>query len=509
MLWFVRTFCIALLVGPLLWVALRPKDARVFFGRYFLAERGPLNLALFRIWLFFLLASRMWALDVDAIAAVPGALQVPPPGWQTIAQTVPLFSAKLGASARILGVLSACLACLGFRVRVFGPIATVAATYLLGLPNFLGKISHPGHIAVLCGFVVSASRCADALSIDALLANRRTGKLCPSLRGQLAVGYSLPLRICWLLFGVLYFFPGFFKAWIVGDQWVNGAQIVHKTARSVIADPTFNPIFELYNYPSLAAIAGIGTLVFEIGFVYLLFFDRLRWMAPAMGAGFHIGVKYLMRISFTEMLAVYPCFIEFEKLLSNLPLSSGVREHLGCVAPPLGEGDKRAQGTVQGAPMSAPAVQPPRLLPVALVGGCLIFLNILAGAARVHSWPISVFPLFANRLTVEDPRGPKQGKLSTRYELVVKSRGKQGRVPPSKFPEPVRGSQFNILLKRINNAEGLDRERLLEGTIHMLMRAGYDLGPGDTVSLYKTRRGLGSSGKRELTRRELIVRHEL
>lgn len=510
MLWFIRALCIVLLVGPLLWVAYQPRQAGAFFGRYFLAQRGPLNLALFRIWLFFLLACRMWELDVEAISAVPGALREPPPGWQSIAKSIPLFSAKFATSAQVVGVISAGFTCLGVRARVFGPIAAVAATYLLGLPNFFGKISHPGHVAVLCGFVVSVSRCSDALSVDALLATRKTGRPRLSLSGRLATGYSLPLRMCWLLFGVLYFFPGFYKAWRVGDQWVNGAQIIHKTVRSVIADPNFSPVFELYDHPMLAALAGIGTLVFEVGFVYLLFFERARWTAPVMGVGFHIGVKHLMRISFMEMLAVYPCFIEFEKLLSKLPLSPRVREHLGCVPPQRGEGGPAPEGAAQGVRGSEAVFRPPPISPAATVGGALIFFNILAGAAVVHSWPISVFPLFANRLTSEDPHGPKQAKVSTRYELIVKSdEGKRGRVPSSKFPEPVRGSQFDRLLKRISQAKGRHREQLLKGTVVMLKRAGYSLKEGDTITLYETKRRIDDSGKRKLTRRRLIVRHQI
>ena len=32
-------------------------------------------------------------------------------------------------------------------------------------------------------------------------------------------GYGLPVRVIWLLFGVLYFFPGFWKYWRSGLDW--------------------------------------------------------------------------------------------------------------------------------------------------------------------------------------------------------------------------------------------------------------------------------------------------
>ncbi len=127
---------------------------------------------------------------------------------------------------------------------------------------------------VLCALIISLSASGRALSLDALITTYRHGRVRLSMRSEPAVAYSLPLRLCWLMFGVSYFFPGLFKAIEAGDLWISGEAIAGHMTSAIATRAGFSPIFPLYDYPLLSSFFGIGTFVFELGFVFLLFSYR-------------------------------------------------------------------------------------------------------------------------------------------------------------------------------------------------------------------------------------------
>ena len=116
------------------------------------------------------------------------------------------------AAARWLFVVACALALVGAGTRVSAPCAVLLGVFVLGVPQFFGKLNHDHHVLWFAA-ILAASRCGDALSFDGW----RSG-----VRPAPDVAYGLPLRLCWVLVGVVYFFPGLWKAWVAGADWIAG-----------------------------------------------------------------------------------------------------------------------------------------------------------------------------------------------------------------------------------------------------------------------------------------------
>lgn len=307
----VRLAAVALLVAGVVWLTLSPAKARTILRGYFLARSGPLNLAIFRIVVFAGLFRQARRSDVDVLLAVPPVLRNVAPGWGWLDQGLALFDPTLAHAAALTTTIAAGLTVVGLGTRIAAPIAALGAVYLFGLQQFFTKVNHAGHAAMWAALVLSASACGDALSFDSLLRTWRRGRARLSMPAEPRVAYAFPLRICWLLFGIGYFFAGLAKLWDAGDQWLTSQAIV---ARLSLVEATS---FPLHEYPLLLVLGGAGTLFFELGFVFLLFSKWTRLAAIAMGLMFHLGVKVAMGINFTSMLRLYVGFIDFEWVLGR------------------------------------------------------------------------------------------------------------------------------------------------------------------------------------------------
>jgi hypothetical protein len=176
---------------------------------------SPLNLAVTRIAVFFLNAlftpRFLWFNDV------PRELMNPPFAWgAAVAPFVPM-----GTAGIIVGIafqMSALLAMVGLATRWSAAICSLLGLWVLGLPQLFGKIDHYHHFLWFAA-VLAVSPCADALSIDSFL-RRRSGA--PPSEATSA----LPLRTLWVLMGIIYFFPGYWKLRVF-QGWVSGDYVKH------------------------------------------------------------------------------------------------------------------------------------------------------------------------------------------------------------------------------------------------------------------------------------------
>lgn len=324
--------------------------------------------------------------------------------------------------------------------------ATVCALYLMGVPQCFGKISHHHHI-IWIGALLSVSRCADVLSVDAVWQALR-GR--PIEAGTRSTAYGLPIRFVWLFLGVLYFFPGFWKYVISGPQWFLSDNLQARMWLRMFVSPGWSPVFRADQFHLLSKVAGLTTIVWEIGFVFLVFSRWGRYVAAAGGLLFHTLVKWLLNISFWPMQAYYVVFLEWDKLLHGLarrvyrdPLvievepGHAVAERLVAVmrsldlfdtfsvqptATPLPSealgirsADNVGFDVVKAAAKRSPliwlAVPFVRLAsrhrsdrPVALcsrrrgvlaVGTTVLVVNTLCGFTMLDTWPFGVYPTFA------------------------------------------------------------------------------------------------------------------
>jgi hypothetical protein len=440
-------------VGSVLLYAAKPREISTFLSK----KTSPFNLSLFRIAVFGMLLS-FHLESVYWYAQLPAGLQSPPSGMSWV---MPLLSTDPTLVSVLAIVFQA--ACVFGLLGLYTPVATTVALvtglYVLGIPQFYGKVSH-FHYVFWCAALLIPSRSADVLSLDVL---RRPSSAVASPKP--ARDYALPIRYAWLLLGIVYFFPGFWKFASEGFAWALSENVKHNMHMNWFLR-SFEPFFRLDRYPLLYQGAGLFTLAFEMGFVFTLPFRSLRpWVLGAAFA-FHEANRLFLGIFFAVLYPFLPFLIDLRSVIVRVGewVSSGRvvltyeedEPWQGYVAGTLlrmdlfdrlraraaGEEEEQETGRrlavsaseadgeglwVDGRPQwrrllslvpSVPFALP--LLPlvpfagrkneaaekhlgrrgtaaVSVVGGVLIAANVLFGFAKINSYPFSVYPTFAVR----------------------------------------------------------------------------------------------------------------
>jgi uncharacterized membrane protein YphA (DoxX/SURF4 family) len=118
-----------------------------------------------------------------------------------------------------------------------------------------------------------------------------------------------PLRLLRAQVGLIYATSGFFK--LLGSAWRDGSAVYYTTAQNI-----FGRIFHVYPFPTdfnwvLTALT-YATLLWELGFPFLLLNRFTRRVALITGVGMHLGIWATMEVGpFTWMiLATYVAFLD-------------------------------------------------------------------------------------------------------------------------------------------------------------------------------------------------------
>lgn len=350
--------------------------AREALHRYFTESGSPIDLAVFRIVLFGYALVLTGKVNALRFAGLPTSLEAPlhDPLLPLAALLRPdpelmqwaLWACRLSCAAALLGLATRGASC----------VAAITLFYVLGVPQLFGKVNHYHHV-LWTVLILAAAPSGDAFSIDALWRGRK-GPLQDALRGpEDAPAYALPLRLVWVSAGLVYFFPGLWKLLIGGSDWFLSDSLANHMRQKWYEDPSFTPLFRADQSPWLLKLAGLSTLVFELGFVFLIFSRRYRLLAPLSALLFHNLTGALMNIHFVGMQLTQLAFVPWSRLLKWTRERGG---ELVDVAP-LG---------------SVPSSNPSRsALPTALVGGTVVALVITYGALRkVSAWPFACYPTF-------------------------------------------------------------------------------------------------------------------
>src|SRR5262249_44911260 len=198
---------VLLLLGPLL---LRRHIPR-FVEEFFTAVASPVNLAVFRIVFFLLLASSFSTSNVVWFSSIPVELQFPPVGLHWVLKHLPINEtyARIASASLLVFCITAAI---GLLTNASAILCTVLGLYVLGIPQFYGKINHYHHLLWFTA-ILAASPCADVLSLDAIISSWKRGDagvIAPPHRSN---AYALPLRFVWLLMGVCYFSVASGRLW--------------------------------------------------------------------------------------------------------------------------------------------------------------------------------------------------------------------------------------------------------------------------------------------------------
>lgn len=281
--------------------------------KFFTLPTHPVNLAIFRI--VFAIVSLLqipWEKTM-ALAAWPASLRFPPKGLEWFVSYVPI-SPELASTAAYIYYFCCFLLLIGFCTRSAAFGVALTAFYVLGIKTFFGSVSHAQHHVVLFALVLSLSRSADVLSIDAIL---KKGDHREEDWAEASAIYTVPIRIIWILMGTIYFFPGYWKLVYSGMDWALGDnikfQMYHKWYWF-----DWTPFFRIDEYPALFHLAGLWTLFFETSFIFLLFVPKLRFVPVVMGFLFHIFTAIFMRIQFWGLASCYVVFLNWHQIFMRV-----------------------------------------------------------------------------------------------------------------------------------------------------------------------------------------------
>lgn len=394
------------------------------------AATSPRNLAIYRI-VFFAAVLVDFGTDYDPdtvyfYARLPAALHTPPEPsgiWGHVLNVLPV-TPQLAHGGIVLLRTFSFLAMIGLLSRFSAWMVVLTALYVLGIPQYFGKVNHTHHL-LWFATILASSRCGDAFSVDALIRGfRRKREGLPLEPPAPSRAYALPLRFVWILIGLIYFFPGLHKWWTGGIDWAFSDNFRNRMweawyQRDVFADSAWRPIFPLDHYPPLYKAMALGAIAFELTWVFLIFSKRLRPWAVVIALSFHLGTYFLMKIQFWSLVLNFVTFVDWDGLFRRL---RGVSP---LPAPP------------------EPALD--RVPRVTIAAFLVLFLgNIPFGIKGARDgWPFTCYPTFAQIIPAEirqsdvvvtdaaggvipwDQASLKNEFSKSRYSALMESLGKE------------------------------------------------------------------------------------
>jgi len=265
----------------------------------------------FRIVLFLYLFQFMPLDKIMFYGRLPGELILPPTGTAWILKYLPINEPSI-TYTNIAFRFFCLTAAAGFYTRFSALMAAVLGFYVLGIPQFFGKVNHYNHLIWFC-LVFSVSRAGDFFSVDAIVRAIRKPELIPVPSAL----YTLSIRSVWILIGIIYFFPGLWKFYDSGYAWFFGENLRLKLFASWFWRPHWTPPILLTDYPTVCRLLGMGTAFFELSFIAMIFLPRLRTFAVLGGLLFHNLTYVFMSILFFYLQICYVVFFNWHKIFQR------------------------------------------------------------------------------------------------------------------------------------------------------------------------------------------------
>lgn len=211
----------------------------------------------------------------------------------------PMLADRLLDASLVTGALFTA----GIAHPVTGPLHSALQTWNFSYRNSWSMVFHHENNLVLHTMVLGAAPSADALSVDALVRDRR---LLPPRRswmyGATPTVMNAAMSLTYLLAGTAKFTGG------AGASWVDGAnmrgQVAFDALRKEMLGEESSPLGRaLYPHKKLFTAMAAVSLVLELG-APLALADRRLGRLFAIGAfAMHWGIRALMRITFPYNLS--------------------------------------------------------------------------------------------------------------------------------------------------------------------------------------------------------------
>jgi hypothetical protein len=294
----IRLNVLLLLAASFLWIAWPALKLR---WQGFMSEPvRPQTLAVFRMVCF---GTLLYYPDYDVIismSALPNGLLVPPPGWQWV---LAHFSPNTALLTWLIPTyqLAALAALVGFRTRWTALLTLIFGLWILGIPQFYGKINHYHHLLWFAGIAAFAPA-SQVWSVD-------------SWYKKVAFDpkqHRYYLALILLSMVVIYFFAGWWKVLGGGFMWIWGdaarlqmeAQLLRLSKDLPLWWPT-SPVF--------FKMSGLLTILFELSWGWWMLSRKSRPWALLAGMAFHITIYIVMDINFWVLPVFYVIFLPFQR----------------------------------------------------------------------------------------------------------------------------------------------------------------------------------------------------
>lgn len=285
------------------------------------------------------------------------------PGIGWLIEIIPVNS-EIYAWFCYAGAFVSLMIVLGFRTRFFLFLNAILVFYVVATPNFFGKLWHE-QIVIWISWILAFSPCADVLSLDAALKGRSKPQAKPI--------YGYHLKIIWLHFGLIYFFAGFFKLWESGFAWALSDSMIRLVQIEWFEHFDTVSSWRVDKIPVLLKIGGLGVIMFEMAYLFMLFKKRLKWVSVFGALAMHNFLGKVMYISFFSLLQVfYLVFIPWNWILTKIGLVSQSSE-------------------VQ-------TVRPKFTSILILAPLIMLGMNAFCGVFMINSYPFSIYPVYTDIL---------------------------------------------------------------------------------------------------------------
>ncbi|HKK76325.1 MAG TPA: HTTM domain-containing protein [Saprospiraceae bacterium] len=259
---------------------------------------------------------------------------------------------------------SLCIA-LGLFTRYTLIINALLCFLIVATPNFFGKLWH-NQLFIWVSWLFVASRCNDVWSIDAWRTSRRVP---PCEQGTSSV-YSIPIRWIWAHMGLIYFFAGIFKLWNSGFDWALSSSMINQIQTEWVQHYDRIPLPRIDHYPNLIKLGGLGLILFELLFPFLLIKPATRLFATLGGLSFHNLSAHYMYIGFYNIQHIYIAFLHNIKRVFSR----------------YAQADKHASWE------ELKWKNTPTVFKIGLV---VFSLNFLCGFFSIHTYPFSSYPTYS------------------------------------------------------------------------------------------------------------------
>lgn len=371
-------------------------------------ERDPINLAIFRIVVFWQIYNICDFDFIAKIASLPVGLQYPP---QTAIPRIwhlaplALWPAHTISIATIVAAgkamkWAAVAGAVGLYSRTSAALVSFFFLWAWARLQWYGKVDHLHHL-LWFALLLAVSPCGDILSVDWLIARGWRNPVAPGRQ------YGMPLGFAMMLMGVIYLFPGLWKICRSGLDWAlsDSPKLMMYQEWRLYGD--WLPSFRFDQHPFLYHTGTLCVLLFELSFLFLLLGKRTRILAGFLGVGFHIMTYMILNIEFETLRNCYVVFVDWGR----------IRQWLR---------KRYAQ------PMKIPLSRPAPVMATAVAGTFLVAGNVWAGAMRaMDGWPLSCYPPFDGlsqpyyrtlriQLTMKD--GSQRVIVADEYRTVYRNR---------------------------------------------------------------------------------------